>query len=194
GERDSEGFDAAFERLRDVRATIAEHDSVERYTQAGVDVFHGSAKFVDQTTVQVGSARLATRRTVIATGSRPVLPPIRGLAESRPLTHETLFELKRPPKRLAIFVAASIGCEIAPAFARLGVEVVLIERAERVLPDEDPRASETIAAALRDAGVSILLGVDVSGVERRGASITLDVDTAGERLHVVADELFVSAG
>lgn len=193
--RDSSlAFDDAFERLRRVRAAIAARASVERLAAAGIDVFHGSAKFVDDDLVQVGSARLATRRTVIATGSHPVLPPIRGLAESRPLTHETLFELKRPPKRLAILGAASIGCEIAQAFARLGVEVVLIERAERVLPDEDPRASETIAAALRDAGVSILLGVDVSGVERRGASITLDVDTAGERLHVVADELFVSAG
>src|SRR5690606_24448119 len=88
-DRDPEGFDTAFERLRAVRATIAEHDSVERYTQAGVDVFHGSAKFVDQSTVQVGAARLVTRRTVIATGSRPLLPPIHGLAESRPLTNET---------------------------------------------------------------------------------------------------------
>src|SRR5690606_17323537 len=129
-------FDAAFERLRSVRASIAVHDSVQRYTEAGVDVFHGSAKFVDQTTVQVGSARLVTRRTVIATGSHPILPPIDGLAESRPLTNETVFDLKRRPKRLAILGAGAIGCELAQAFARLGVEVVLIEREPRVLANE----------------------------------------------------------
>src|SRR5690606_27596532 len=124
-------FDAAFERLRHVRASIAEHDSVERYTDAGVDVFHGSARFLDSGIVQVGSARLVTGRTVIATGSHAILPPIRGLAESRPLTNDTVFDLKRAPKRLAIIGAGAIGCELAEAFVRLGVEVVLIESAPR---------------------------------------------------------------
>ena len=190
----ADDFDDAFEWLRSVRASIAPRASVERFTAAGVDVFHGAAKFLDQDLVQVGSARLATRRAVIATGSHPFLPPIRGLADSRPLTNETLFDLKGPPKRLAILGAGSTGCEIAQAFARMGVEVVLIERAERVLPGEDPRAGGAVAAALRDAGVSILVGAEVSSVERRGASVSIDVDAAGEPIHVVADELLVAAG
>src|SRR5690606_9345843 len=117
-----------------------------------------------------------------------------GLADSRPLTNETLFDLKRPPKRLAILGAGPIGCEIGQAFACMGVDIVLIERAERVLPAEDPRASDAVAAALRGAGASILDRAEVSTVERRGASVSIDVDAAGERVHVVADELLVAAG
>lgn len=190
------GFDEAFARLRKVRASIAVHDSVERYRAAGVDVFHGAAKFLDQHVVQVGSTRLVTRRTVIATGSHPVLPPIRGLAESRPLTNETVFDLQRPPKRLAILGAGPIGCELGQALARLGVEIVLIERAERVLPGEDARASHAVEQTLREAGVVLRLGAAVARVERRGASVTLELEASrdGGAESIVADELLVAAG
>lgn len=194
-EDEDERFDAAFERLRDVRAAIAQHDSVERYTRAGVDVFHGSAKFVDQGTVQAGSVRLVTRRTVIATGSHPRLPPIKGLGESRPLTNETVFDLKRRPKRLAILGAGPIGCELAQAFARLGVEVVLIESEPRVLNREDPRASALVERALLDAGVVLELGASVTAVERRGAHVTIALSSAdGAAKELGADELLVATG
>jgi len=192
---DDERFDAAFERLRAVRAAIAEHDSVERYTQAGVDVFHGSAKFVDQWTVQAGSVRLVTRRTVIATGSHPRLPSIQGLAESRPLTNETVFDLKRRPKRLAILGAGPIGCELAQAFARLGVEVVMIESEPRVLSSEDPRASALVERALLDAGVVLELGASVTAVDRRGAHVSIALsDADGTAKEIGADELLVATG
>ena len=192
---ESEVFDAAFERLRGVRAAIAEHDSVERYTQAGVDVFHGSAKFIDQATVQVGSARLITRRTVIATGSHPVLPPIPGLAESRPLTNETVFDLKRRPKRLAILGAGPVGCELAQAFARLGIEIVLIESEPRVLAKEDSRAGALVEKALRDAGVELELGASVREVQRRGAHVSIELARADSDVDEIGvDELLVAAG
>lgn len=193
-EDEVERFDAAFERLRHIRAAIAVHDSVERYTRAGVDVFHGSAKFVDQYTVQVGSARLVTRRTVIATGSHPLLPPIRGLAESRPLTNETVFDLKRRPKRLGILGAGAIGCELAQAFARLGVEVVLIESEPRVLPKEDPRASALVEQALDEAGVVIEVGASVVAVERRGAHVSIEIERPDGIEEIGVDELLVAAG
>jgi pyruvate/2-oxoglutarate dehydrogenase complex dihydrolipoamide dehydrogenase (E3) component len=197
GSPDAEHFDAAFERMRDVRATIAVHDSVERYTQAGVHVFLGQAKFVDQSVVQVGSMRLVTRRTVIATGSHPVLPPIRGLAESRPLTNETVFDLKRRPKRLGILGAGPIGCELAQAFARLGVEVVLLESEPRVLVREDARASALVEQALRKAGVVVELGAAVEAVERRGAHVSIELARGdGERPvdEITVDELLVATG
>jgi pyruvate/2-oxoglutarate dehydrogenase complex dihydrolipoamide dehydrogenase (E3) component len=123
-------FDAAFAWLRSVRARIAEHDSVERYTAAGVDVFLGAAAFVDKKTVRVGGASLRGRRFVIATGARATLPPIPGLAESKPLTNETVFDLRKRPKRIVILGAGPIGCELAQAFARMHVEVHVLEVAD----------------------------------------------------------------
>ena len=190
----ADDFDAAFARLRRVRASIAEHDSVERYTAAGVDVFLGSAKFADQETVLVGHIRLRTRRTVIATGSRPVLPPIDGLAESRALTNETLFDLKHRPRRLAIIGGGPVGCEMAQAFARLGVEVALVESAERLLPRESPDASDAVERALRACGVRVEVETTVASVARRGAVVSLAVEGRSGGAELQADELLVATG
>ncbi|MBN1237667.1 MAG: FAD-dependent oxidoreductase, partial [Gammaproteobacteria bacterium] len=194
GARSDADFDAAYAWLREVRAAISQHDSVQRYTDAGVDVFLGSAKFVDQDTVLVGHVRLNTRRTVIATGSRPALPPIEGLAESRPLTNETLFDLKQRPRRLGIIGGGAVGCEIGQAFSRLGVEVTLIETADRLLPREAPGASEAVAGALAAGGVHVELGSQVRGVERRGAVVTIAIDGGAGRREIHADELLVATG
>jgi pyruvate/2-oxoglutarate dehydrogenase complex dihydrolipoamide dehydrogenase (E3) component len=188
--RGADDFDAAFAWLRSVRARIAAHDSVERYSAAGVDVFLGSACFVDGHTVRVGDTELRGRRLVVATGARAALPPIPGLAESNPLTNETVFDLRQPPKRLVILGAGPIGCELAQAFARLRVEVHLLEAAERVLGSEAADAAAIVADALRAAGVSLHLGAQVTKVARRGTQFVLT--TAREDL--ACDQLVVATG
>ncbi|HEX6999212.1 MAG TPA: FAD-dependent oxidoreductase [Gammaproteobacteria bacterium] len=183
-------FAAAFDWLRAVRARIAAHDSVERYTAAGVDVFLGAATFVDERTVRVEDRTLTARRVIVATGARPVLPPVAGLAESRPLTNETVFDLRERPRRLAILGGGPLGCELAQGFARLGVAVELIEGAARLLPRETPEASRLVEAALRRNGVAVHLGVRIDHVARHGGIVTIE---AG-RLKIAADELLVAAG
>jgi len=167
------GFDAAFEWLRTVRAGIAHHDSVQRYTEAGVDVFLGEARFVDAQTVAVGDARLDARAVVIATGSRAALPPIEGLAEAEPLTNETFFDLREQPRRLAILGAGAVGSEIAQAMTLLGTEVHLFEAAERPLPAEIPAAGDLLAARLRADGVHCHFGAAVESVQRRDGRVTV---------------------
>ena len=93
--RGADAFDAAFHWLRQVRAGIAHHDSVARYSDAGVDVFLGEALFIDDQTVQVKDQRLNGRRVVIATGARAAIPSIPGLRDATPLTNETVFDLRR---------------------------------------------------------------------------------------------------
>jgi pyruvate/2-oxoglutarate dehydrogenase complex dihydrolipoamide dehydrogenase (E3) component len=183
-------FDAAFAWLRGVRARIAAHDSVARYAQAGVDVFLGGARFVDGHTVQVGDAVLRGRRIVVATGARAALPPVPGLAESKPLTNESVFDLRQRPKRLVILGAGPIGCELAQAFARLHVEVHVLEVAERVLINEAADAAEIVGAALRADGISLHLGARVSKVARRGTQFV--VTTTHEEIG--CDQLVVATG
>jgi pyruvate/2-oxoglutarate dehydrogenase complex dihydrolipoamide dehydrogenase (E3) component len=184
-------FDDAFDWLRAVRARIAAHDSVERFVEAGVDVFLGTARFVDDKHVRVGDAELNARRFVVATGARAALPPIPGLAESKPLTNETVFDLTSRPKRLAIIGAGPIGCELALAFARMQVDVLLLEAAERVLGAEIPEAGRAVADALTRHGVDIRLGVSIDKIERRGQK-HVAVICGGEE--TVVDEVLVAAG
>lgn len=184
-------FAHAMDRVHAVRAAIAAHDSVERYCAAGVDVFLGEASFVNAHEVRVGEARLRTRRTVIATGARAVIPPLAGLAELAPLTHETVFELTEPPRRLAVLGAGPVGCELAQAFARLGTQVDLLELAPRILPQEEPEAAQLVAAALVRDGIRLHLGARITRATRLAAGKALLLE---DGTPVVADEVLVATG
>ena len=115
--RSDADFQQAFTWLREVRAGIAPHDSVERYTEAGVDVFLGEASFNDAGDICVDEQPLNARRIALCTGASAAVPPIPGLHEAQPLTNETVFDLTEPPASLAILGAGAIGCELAQAFA-----------------------------------------------------------------------------
>jgi pyruvate/2-oxoglutarate dehydrogenase complex dihydrolipoamide dehydrogenase (E3) component len=184
-------FDAALERVREVRASIARHDSVDRYVQAGVAVFLGSASFDSPHEIRVGDAVLRARRTVIATGARARLPAVPGLAELAPLTNENIFDLRSQPARLAVLGAGPLGCELAQAFARLGTAVTLIEAQPRVLPGEEPEASARVAAALERDGVRLHLGATVLSAGPGPNAKLLELE-GGARIE--ADEILAAVG
>ena len=159
-------FGAAMVRLRAAIATIAPHDSPERFRSLGVDVFHGHARFDGRDAIVVDGERLPFSRAVIATGARPALPPIPGLSEARPLTSESVFELTEAPGRLAVIGGGPIGCELAQAFQRLGVAVTVLHDRPRLLDREDPDASAIVERSLARDGVRILTN---ARVEEAGA-------------------------
>lgn len=150
--RDKPGdFAAAMQRLRRQRADLAKHDSAERFRSLGVDVFFGTGRFQAKDCLEVAGQSLRFRRAVLATGSRPVRPVLPGIDNY--LTHEEIFTLTEPPSRLQVIGAGPMGCELAQAFARLGVSVTLVERAGRVLPREDEDAAAVVQTALQNEGI-----------------------------------------
>jgi pyruvate/2-oxoglutarate dehydrogenase complex dihydrolipoamide dehydrogenase (E3) component len=169
-------FADVMERVRRVRARIAPHDSARRFRdELGVDVFFGDARFVGPDRVAVGGSVLRFRRAAIATGARPAMPPIPGLAEAEPLTNETVFSLTERPERLLVLGGGPIGCELAQAFARLGTRVTVLEMEERFLAREDPEAAAAVLASLERDGVDVRLGrrlerVVGAGADRRGVA------------------------
>ncbi len=121
-------FPAVMERMRRLRARISPNDSVKRFTDLGVDVFLGDARFSGPDSVEVNSKTLRFSKAVIATGARPSDPAIQGLNEAGYLTNETVFSLTERPTTLAVLGGGPIGCEMAQAFARLGCKVVLFHK------------------------------------------------------------------
>lgn len=184
-------FAAVMERMRRIRADIAPHDSAERLRAAGIDVFFGAARFGGPDTVQVGTVELRFAKCLVATGARAALPPIPGLAEAGALTNEALFTLTERPRRLVVLGAGVIGCEMAQAFARLGTEVVVVDRADRVLPREEAYASAIVAARLVKDGVALHLSAAVTRVERRGDTRVLVLCDGTE---LAGDALLVALG
>ncbi|HEV7499089.1 MAG TPA: mercuric reductase, partial [Vicinamibacteria bacterium] len=188
-------FEAVMDRMRERRATIAPHDSQERFESLGVDVFRGTARFVSPREVAVGETRLRGAAFVIATGSRTALPAIEGLAEARPYTNETLFdELRARPDGLIVLGGGPIGCELGQAFARLGVRVTLVQSAPRLLEKEDPDVGDVVRRALEKDGVTVRVETRAVRVTRENGRVRVEVGGPGGVETLDAEALLVAAG
>jgi pyruvate/2-oxoglutarate dehydrogenase complex dihydrolipoamide dehydrogenase (E3) component len=191
-------FAQAMERMRRLRAEISHVDGAQRFTDAGVDVFLGEGRFLDDETVEVGGQRLRFRRAVICTGARASAPPIPGLESVGYRTNESIFSLTERPGRLAVIGAGPIGCEMAQSFAQLGSEVTLLDLAPQVLSREDADAAAVVQEAMTRDGVRLELGIEVERVEQRGSEKIVHwvrhSDDGEERGSAVADELLVAVG
>jgi pyruvate/2-oxoglutarate dehydrogenase complex dihydrolipoamide dehydrogenase (E3) component len=182
-------------RVQQVIAGIEPHDSPERFRSLGVEVLLEGGKFIDPRTFEAGGRKITARRFVLATGSRPVLPPIPGLDRVPCLTNETVFSLGEDVPSLVVVGAGPIGCELAQAFARLGTRVAVIAREPRVLMREDADAAAVVQASLEHDGIAFELGatpVEVSGTTGR---ITTRFERAdGSTDTIESTHLLVAAG
>lgn len=195
-------FDVDFTRVHDhiheVIGTIEPNDSVERFEGLGVTVLGGEGRFTDAHTVMVGNTTVKARRFVIATGSRPFVPPIPGLDQVPYLTNEILFDRKDLPQHLIIVGGGPIGLEMAQAHRRLGAEVTVIEAAQ-LLGREDREATGIVKTALEAEGVTLHEKALVTNVARSaGGGIVATVktgegDEAGE-MQVEGSHILIAAG
>ena len=187
------------DHINEVIAAIAPNDSKERFTGLGVRVIEGEARFTDAKTVAVGDQfEIKARRFVIATGSRPALPPIPGLDTTPYLTNETVFEMRERPKHLIVIGAGAIGLELAQAFRRLGSDVTVLEAATP-LAGEDPECAAVVLDALAREGVTVRSGVMVTQVRRIRNRVEVELEHAGADGQKITDmvggsDLLVAAG
>lgn len=156
-------FGAVQDHVHGVIRTIAPNDSVERFTALGVRVIQAEARFTGPGRVEAGGLVIEARRFVIATGSRPAVPSIRGLDRVGYLTNETVFDNRERPGHLVVVGAGPVGVELAQAHRRLGSAVTILARG-RLLPREDPEMAAVVERALLADGVVIRSGVAVEQV------------------------------
>lgn len=185
---------AAMRYVRSCIAAVAPHDSVERFQGLGVDVRLGRAMITSPWTVEVAGETLTTRAIVIAAGAEPAVPPLPGLEAVGYLTSETIWALETVPRRLLILGGGPIGCELAQAFARLGAQVTLAQKADRLLEREDDEVSAFVHARLRRDGIQVLTGHQAVAAERQGDERTMLFHRQGARVSIGFDALLVAVG
>ncbi|MBM1169577.1 FAD-dependent oxidoreductase [Microvirga arabica] len=173
-------------------AAIAPMDSTERYQAMGVSVIAGEARFADAHTVVAGDRIIRARRFVIATGSRPAVPSIRGLDQIPYLTNETIFDLAEKPAHLVVIGGGAVGVEIAQAYRMLGAQVTLLEAGERLLAQEDPEMAGVVDQALRSDGVAVRTGASIERIEPAKAGGFAVVLSTGESID--GSHLLVATG
>jgi pyruvate/2-oxoglutarate dehydrogenase complex dihydrolipoamide dehydrogenase (E3) component len=154
-------------------AGIAPHDSQQRMERLGVTVVRAAARFVDARTLEADGRRFTARRIVIASGSRPAVPPIPGLADVPHLTNETLFANDTLPSHLLVIGGGAVGLEMAQAHRRLGAQVTVIEAATPLAQD-DPELAAVVLDQLAAEGVEVVASTAVSRVFRSAQGIGVE--------------------
>ncbi|MEI6066955.1 MAG: FAD-dependent oxidoreductase [Methylococcaceae bacterium] len=185
-------------RVRSVIKTVEPHDSVERYTQLGVDIVLGEARIISPWEVQIktdaGVQTLTTRSIVIAAGASPLLPPIPGIDKINPLTSDTIWNLKELPKRLLVLGGGPIGCELAQCFARFGSEVTIVEQAAQLLEREDSEVSDAIISRFKQEGIDLRLEHTAKEFVVENGEQFLITDHHGAPVNIPFDQVLIALG
>ena len=176
--------------IDEVIAGIAPHDSVERFEGLGVRVIQARARFTGPQQVEAGGQRIEARRFVVATGSRPAVPPVPGLDGVHFFTNETIFDNDVLPEHLIVLGGGPIGAELAHAYRRLGARVTLLDIGP-LLPKDDPELVAVVRTSLEADGVEILDRVEVQRVE---AGPVVVIRANGEERRMEGSHLLVATG
>lgn len=183
------------ERVASVIRSIEPNDSPERFRGLGVDVVFGEGRFTGRDSFEVAGRRITAKHFVIATGSRPAVPPIPGLDQIPYLTNETVFDLRENVPSLIVIGGGPIGSEMAHAFRRLGSEVSLVDMAPAILPREDADLVDVVLRSMKSDGVRFHLGVSVAGVEGRAGDIRMMLRAKDGSVQTIGGtHLLVAAG
>ncbi|MCA0910553.1 dihydrolipoyl dehydrogenase family protein [Qipengyuania gaetbuli] len=161
------------QHIRDAIAAIEPHDSEDRFEEMGCEVIRDWAKVTGPQSVEVGGRTLRAPRIVIATGSKPAIPPIEGVDSVPYLTNETIFDIDALPDHLVIVGGGVIGMEMAQAFRRLGSAVTVVEPDELMARD-DRESVALVREVMEGEGVRFVKGL-ASKVEGRDGAIRLHV-------------------
>ncbi len=166
--------------------------AVQRFQSRGGVLVHGRGRLVGPNTVAVGDQTYtASRAIVIATGSRPAIPSIPGLDQIDAWTTHDVMQAETLPDSLVVLGGGAVGCELGQVLSRFGVQVTIVEVADRLMPAEEPEASQTIQTALSAEGIDVRTGVTVSRVQADGPNIVLTLQD-GEQIS--AQRLLIAAG
>lgn len=186
-------FQKIMQRVHNVIAEIEPHDSVERYTELGVDCMSGEAKIIDPHHVQVGDQVISAKSIIIASGARPFVPPIEGLDQVDYLTSDTIWNLTEQPKRLLVLGGGPIGCELSQAFAKLGSQVTIVEMMDQVMGREDADVAEHVHNVLSSDGIQVLTGHKAVKVTNEGEKI-LHCEASAGSVEIPFDDIIVAVG
>ena len=166
-------YSAAKDHVHNVIATIAPHDSVERFTELGVRVITEYGKFISATEVQAGDHIITARRIVVSTGSGPFVPPIPGVQDVPYYTNENIFDLRERPDHLLVIGGGPIGMEMAQAHVRLGSKVTVIE-GMKAFGKDDPEMAAIVLDNMRAEGIEIVEDALAQNISGKAGNITVE--------------------
>jgi len=191
-------FQQVMQRVREKISTIAPKDSIKRYNDMGVDCFQAHAQLLSPWQVEAVSENskitISAKNIILAGGATPNVPTIPGLENINYYTSDNIWHLDHLPEKLLIIGAGPIGCELGQAFVRLGAEVTMINRNERILTNEDPQAAHALQYALQQDGVKILNNFNPLRIDDNSKNFSLMGEQHNEILHIAFSHCLIATG
>ncbi len=182
-------------RIKSVISKIQDHDSVERFCGLGARVEFGDPEFIDAHSVRLNGQTYSAKNWLIATGSSPLIPQVKGLDATPYLTNREIFYLERLPISLIIFGGGPIGIEMAQAFGRLGTKVTVIQRSGQILPKEDRDMADQVMDVLKREGIRFHLNTSIVSAQDLGNEREVVVRTGdGSTVILKAETILVATG
>ena len=187
--------DGVMAHIRDIIKQISLHHPPGVFEKRGIKVFFGEIRFIDRHNIEFDGKSLSAKRFIICTGSHPLVPAIDGLKDIEYLTNENIFDLQVLPKSIVVLGGGPIGVEISQALSRLGVEVSIVEMAERILFREDREVAEVLTNTLVKEGVKIYAGEKAVKFSKGGDLIVITVEDEDKKQSTVkAEKVLVAVG
>lgn len=188
-------FTSVSKRIQEVIDRIQKHDSVERFCGLGARVLFGSPSFIDSHTVDLDGQKISAKNWVIATGSSPEKPPLKGIENTPFITNKDIFSLRRLPESIAVLGAGPIAIEMAQAFTRLGSKVHVIQRSPQILSKEDKDMADEVMNILASEGVEFHLNSTVLEIVNTGDKIEVAIKNSdGIENRIKAEKLLIAMG
>jgi pyruvate/2-oxoglutarate dehydrogenase complex dihydrolipoamide dehydrogenase (E3) component len=188
-------FKKVSERIKSVIDVIQKHDSRERFCSLGAKVEFGVPVFTDEHSVQLNGKTVSAKNWVIATGSSPFIPPVKGLDKTGYITNKEIFYLDRLPKSMVILGGGPIGSEMGQAFNRLGTRVYIVDRGDQILGKEDKDMADTVKEVMESEGVMFYLNASIEAVRDIGEEKEVIItDKEGTSLILKAETVMVAVG
>jgi pyruvate/2-oxoglutarate dehydrogenase complex dihydrolipoamide dehydrogenase (E3) component len=182
-------------RIRSVIGTIQHHDSEERFCKLGAQVEFGQPAFTDEHSIDLNGHTHTAKTWVIATGSSPVTPPIKGLDKVDYITNKEIFYLDHLPKSMIVLGGGPIGTEMSQAFCRLGTRVSVVNRGPQILAKEDVDMADAVKEVLSAEGVEFYLNSSILEVNDLGSEKEVKVKTGqGSTISLKAETILVALG
>ncbi len=159
-----------------------------------VRLVEGRARFVTPLAVEVGGELIQGSRYLVATGARPFIPAIEGLDSAGYLTNESAFELEELPRSIIVLGGRYIALEIAQMYSRFGSEVTLLQRSERILPNEGEDLTSELTSHLEEEGLRVVTGCALQRADRQGDEVVVRALVDGVEQEFRAQHVLAATG
>jgi len=188
-------FESIMERMRKVVREDREHLRHELSDVDNLDFYEGEGHFVDDYTVEVSGERIKGDKVFIASGSRPLIPPIKGLESIDYLTNETVLQLTERPESLIIVGGGYVAVEYGHFFAAVGTKVTILEMADRLVLSEEPEIAEILKNEM-SRRMSVYTGVQAEAVNSSGHNVAVVVNDlkGGGHKEFTAQRILMAVG